>query len=100
VSSRKTKYYYAQVEERYGDGLVYDCREAILFKTWGCPEKRHNKIVRGWYDCGATEFDLIPDKYDKGWYWNDSIMYGGGNYNEISKTTFMELKNKTNLVEL
>ena len=95
MSSRKTKYYYAVVEERHGE---FENRESVLFKTRNCPAKYHDKIVENWYESLAD--DLLPVTNKDGWYWNDCMMYGGGRYDEISKTTYMELKNQTNLVEL
>ena len=79
----KTKFYVGYVEERHGE---FECRQKLLFKTWGCPDKYHDRIVKGWY--GSCE------PAEDGWYWNDYMMYGGGGYTEVSEAVYNELKAK------
>ena len=90
----KTKFYVGYVEERHGE---FECHQKLLFKTWGCPDKYHDRIVKGWYGCADG---LEPAENNEGWYWNDYMMYGGGGYAEVSKAVYNELKSKSILNEL
>ena len=88
--SKKTKYYVAHIEERYGE---FEVQEALLLRLPADedPDKYMEEYNLDWYGQGCTKAD---EDYG-GWIDNDFMMHRAGAVIEISKSCFDELV-KTN----
>jgi hypothetical protein len=87
------KYYVGNIDEQYGE---FEVEQTILFATAGDPDQLMEEIAKDWY--GLDEHD--SEGLREGMYWNDTMAYGAGEYYEVTKGTYDELKDKCVFTEM
>lgn len=87
------KYYVASIDEQHGE---FEVAISILFATAGDPWQKLTDIAHEWY--GLDEHDSTG--LQEGMFWNGDMAYGAGDYHEVTKATYDELKDKRVFTEL